>query len=103
MMLMATPRRRHTVHRASPSVTQPPASARSPQLCCAVPTRILSAADVRRLLDRDALLESLRDAFAAYSTSRTVAAQRAGSALPGPGGRTVMVVYPGPIDGIPAC
>jgi hypothetical protein len=67
-----------------------------------VPTRVLSAADVRRLLDRDALLESLRAAFAAYSTRRTVAAQRAGSALPGPGGRTVMVVYPGLIDGIPA-
>ena len=57
---------------------------------------------MRRLLDRDALLESLRAAFAAYSTRRTVAAQRAGSALPGPGGRTVMVVYPGLIDGIPA-
>jgi len=67
-----------------------------------VPTLLLSAADVRRLLDRDALLRALRDAFAAYSTSRTVAARRAGSALPGPGGRTVMIVFPGLIDGIPA-
>ncbi len=59
---------------------------------------------MRRLLDRDALLNALRDAFAAYSTRRTVAAQRAGAHLPGPGpaGRTVMVVFPGLIDGIPA-
>jgi ornithine cyclodeaminase/alanine dehydrogenase-like protein (mu-crystallin family) len=67
-----------------------------------VPTLVLSAADVRQLLDRDALLRALRDAFAAYSTRRSIAAQRAGSALPGPGGRTVMVVFPGLIDGIPA-
>jgi ornithine cyclodeaminase/alanine dehydrogenase-like protein (mu-crystallin family) len=69
-----------------------------------VPTLILSAADVRRLLDGDALLRALRDAFAAYSTRRTIDAQRAGSMLPGPGpaGRTVMVVFPGLIDGIPA-
>lgn len=65
-------------------------------------TLLLSASDVRRLLDRQALLKALRDAFAAYSTRRTVDAQRAGSALPGPGGRTVMVVFPGIIDGIPA-
>jgi ornithine cyclodeaminase len=63
---------------------------------------ILSAADVDRLLDRAALLPALRAAFAAYSTTRTIAAQRAGSPLPGPGGRSVMVVYPGLIDGIPA-
>jgi len=68
----------------------------------AVPTLILSAANVRELLDRDGLLRSLREAFAAYSTRRTIAAQRAGSALPGPGGRTVMVVFPGLIDSIPA-
>jgi ornithine cyclodeaminase len=67
-----------------------------------VPTLILTAADVRDLLDRAGLLHALRDAFAAYSTRRTIAAQRAGSALPGPGGRTVMVVFPGLIDGIPA-
>ena len=67
-----------------------------------MPTIILSAADVRRLLDRATLLNALRDAFAAYSIRRTIAAQRAGSPLPGPGGRTVMVVYPGLIDGIPA-
>jgi ornithine cyclodeaminase/alanine dehydrogenase-like protein (mu-crystallin family) len=67
-----------------------------------VPTRILSADDIRGLLDRPALLVALRHAFAAYSTRRTVAAQRAGSALPGPGGRSVMVVFPGLIDGIPA-
>ena len=65
-------------------------------------TIILSASDVRQLLDRGALLHALRDGFAAYSTRRTIAAQRAGSPLPGPGGRTVMVVYPGLIDGIPA-
>lgn len=54
------------------------------------------------MLDRAALLGALRSAFAAYSTRRTVPALRAGSPLPGPGGRTVMVVYPGVIDGIPA-
>jgi ornithine cyclodeaminase/alanine dehydrogenase-like protein (mu-crystallin family) len=67
-----------------------------------VPTLILSAANVRQLLDRDALLRALRDAFAEYSTRRTTAAQRAGSLLPGPGGRSVMVVFPGIIGGIPA-
>jgi ornithine cyclodeaminase/alanine dehydrogenase-like protein (mu-crystallin family) len=67
-----------------------------------VPTLILSAAHVRQLLDRDALIGALRTAFAAYSTRRTVPALRAGSPLPGPGGRSVMVVYPGLIDGIPA-
>jgi ornithine cyclodeaminase/alanine dehydrogenase-like protein (mu-crystallin family) len=67
-----------------------------------VPTLILSAAQVRQLLDREALLRSLRHAFAEYSTRRAVAALRAGSRLPGPGGRTVMVVFPGVIDGIPA-
>jgi ornithine cyclodeaminase len=69
-----------------------------------VSTLILGAADVRRLLDHKALLAALRDAFAAYSTRRTIAAQRAGSPLPAPGpaGRTVMVVFPGLIDGIPA-
>ena len=65
-------------------------------------TIILSASDVRGLLDRGALLHALREGFAAYSTRRTIAAQRAGSPLPGTGGRTVMVVYPGLIDGIPA-
>jgi len=67
-----------------------------------VPTLILSAAQVRQLLDREALLVALRDAFAEYSTRRTTAAQRAGSLLPGPGGRSVMVVFPGIIRGIPA-
>jgi ornithine cyclodeaminase len=67
-----------------------------------VPTLILSATQVRQLLDRDALIGALRTAFAAYSTRRTVPALRAGSPLPGPGGRTVMVVYPGLIDDIPA-
>src|SRR5688500_8876859 len=73
-----------------------------PAILTTVTTLILSAADVRGLLDRPALLGSLRDAFAAYSTRRSVGAQRAGAALPGPGGRTVMVVFPGLIDGIPA-
>ena len=67
-----------------------------------MPTLILSAAQVRQLLDREALLVALRDAFAEYSTRRTTAAQRAGSLLPGPGGRSVMVVFPGIIRGIPA-
>ena len=67
-----------------------------------MPTLVLSAADVRRLLDRDALLRALRGAFAEYSTRRSVPAQRAGSTLPSGGGRTVMVVFPGLIDGIPA-
>lgn len=80
------------------------ASRLSPLIFPAVSTLILGAADVRRLLDHEALLDALRDAFAAYSTRRTIAAQRAGSRLPAPGpaGRTVMVVFPGLIDGIPA-
>ena len=67
-----------------------------------MPTIILSAPNVRQLLDRVALLSALRDAFADYSTRRTIPAQLAGSPLPSGGGRTVMVVYPGLIDGIPA-
>jgi ornithine cyclodeaminase len=67
-----------------------------------VPTLLLSAADIRRLLDREALLRALRDAFAGYSTRKVIPALRAGSPLPGPGGRTVMIVFPGIIDGIPA-
>jgi ornithine cyclodeaminase/alanine dehydrogenase-like protein (mu-crystallin family) len=67
-----------------------------------VPTLILSAAQVRQLLDREALLRALRGAFAEYSTRRTTAALRAGSLLPGPGGKSVMIVFPGIIDGIPA-
>jgi ornithine cyclodeaminase len=65
-------------------------------------TLLLSASDIRRLLDREALLGALRDAFAAYSTRKSVPALRAGSPLPGAGGRTVMIVFPGIIDGIPA-
>lgn len=67
-----------------------------------MPTLLLSAADIRRLLDREALLRALREAFASYSTRKTIPALRAGSPLPGPGGRTVMIVFPGLIDGIPA-
>jgi len=67
-----------------------------------VPTLLLSAADVRRLLDREALLRALREAFAQYSMRKAIPALRAGSPLPGPGGRTVMIVFPGIIDGIPA-
>lgn len=67
-----------------------------------MPTLLLSAADIRRLLDREALLRALRDAFAGYSTRKVIPALRAGSPLPGPGGRTVMIVFPGIIDGIPA-
>ena len=67
-----------------------------------VSTLLLSAADIRNLLDRDALLGALRTAFAAYSTRKRIPALRAGSPLPGPGGRTVMIVFPGILDGIPA-
>ena len=67
-----------------------------------MPTLVLSGAQIRQLLDREALLRALRDAFAAYSTRKSLPALRAGSALPGPGGRTVMIVFPGLIDGIPA-
>jgi len=67
-----------------------------------VSTLLLSAADIRRLLDREALLRALRAAFAQYSTRKAIPALRAGSPLPGPGGRTVMIVFPGIIDGIPA-
>ena len=67
-----------------------------------MPTLILSAAQVRQLLDREALLRALRHAFAEYSTRRSTDALRAGSLLPGPGGKSVMIVFPGIIDGIPA-
>ena len=49
-----------------------------------MPTLLLSAADIRRLLDREALLRALRAAFAQYSTRKVIPALRAGSPLPGP-------------------
>jgi len=65
---------------------------------------ILTAADIRDLLDPRELLPELREAFAKYSTQRTVPARRFPVVLPetaatGAGG---MVLAPGIIPGVPA-
>lgn len=67
-------------------------------------TLILTAADASALLDTRELLEPMREAFAKYSTERTVPARRFPVVLPqtvdtGAGG---MVLAPGLVPGIPA-
>jgi len=67
-------------------------------------TLILTAADTRALLGPRELLPELREAFAKYSTARTVPARRFPVILPGdaPDGAGAMILAPGTIPGIPA-
>jgi ornithine cyclodeaminase len=67
-------------------------------------TLVLTAAEIRELLDARELLQPMREAFAKYSTERTVPARRFPVVLPktaetGAGG---MVLAPGIIPGVPA-
>src|SRR5476649_1508578 len=63
---------------------------------------LLDATAVRELLDPKELLETLRTAVAGYVPGQSLPMQRAGSPLPGLPHRSMMVVFPGFIDGIPA-
>jgi ornithine cyclodeaminase/alanine dehydrogenase-like protein (mu-crystallin family) len=63
---------------------------------------LLSASDVRSLLDRRELLEPLRHAMSAYSQQSSVPARRAHSPIPARSAHSVMIVFPGVVPGIPA-
>jgi ornithine cyclodeaminase len=65
-------------------------------------TLLLSAADVRSLLDHRALLEQLRHAMRAYASPSQIPGRRAHSQIPGRAPHSVMIVFPGLIAGIPA-
>ncbi|MGH7679471.1 MAG: ornithine cyclodeaminase family protein [Gemmatimonadaceae bacterium] len=63
---------------------------------------LLSASDVRELLDHRALLEQLRHAMCAYASDAIVRARRTHSPIPSSDAQSVMIVFPGLVPGIPA-
>ena len=68
-------------------------------------TLLLTRSEVVELLDPPALLDALREAFAAYSTDRRVDAMRVPVPLPAgqvPPGASGMLLAPGVVPGIPA-
>ncbi len=65
-------------------------------------TLLLTRSEVESLLEPTTLLPALRDAFRAYSLSRTTPSQRARSPLPGDTSGSVTVLFPGLTPGIPA-
>jgi ornithine cyclodeaminase/alanine dehydrogenase-like protein (mu-crystallin family) len=68
-------------------------------------TLLLTRSEVVELLDPRALLDALREAFAAYSTDRSVDAMRVPVPLPAgqvPPGASGMLLAPGVVPGIPA-
>lgn len=65
-----------------------------------MPTLLLTRDDVIRLVEPEALVPLLRDAFRAYSLERTHPAHRFRAELPTDG--TVMLLAPGLVPGIPA-
>lgn len=68
-------------------------------------TLLLTRSEIAALLEPAALLAALRDAFAAYSTRRTVGAMRVPVSLPAgevPPGASGMLLAPGLVPGIPA-
>jgi ornithine cyclodeaminase/alanine dehydrogenase-like protein (mu-crystallin family) len=66
----------------------------------AMPTLILTRADVESLLRPAELLPALRQAFVDYSAHPAERARRVRAALPGPG--TATVLFPGVTPGVPA-
>ena len=68
-------------------------------------TLLLTRSNVAALLDPNVLFDALREAFIAYSTKRSVDAQRIPVYLPAaevPAGATGMLMAPGLVPGIPA-
>lgn len=63
-------------------------------------TLLLNSSDITRLVEPDALFNTMQSAFAAYSRNRAIPARRFYTELPGTGG--AMVLMPGLIAGIPA-
>jgi ornithine cyclodeaminase/alanine dehydrogenase-like protein (mu-crystallin family) len=71
----------------------------------AMETLLLTRSEVVELLDPPTLLDALREAFAVYSTERSVDAMRVPVALPAgnvPAGASGMLLAPGLVPGIPA-
>src|SRR5690349_1719831 len=65
-------------------------------------TVLLSAHDLDRLLEPRALLDDLRNAMIAYAAPDATPGLRAHSAIPASAPRSVMMVFPGLVSGIPA-
>ena len=65
-------------------------------------TLLLTRSEVESLLKPGNILSELRDAFRAYSLSRSIPAQRARSPLPTDEPGSVTVLFPGLTPGIPA-
>lgn len=68
-------------------------------------TLVLTRSEIERILVPSALLAALRDAFAAYSTMRTIDSMRIPVPLPKesvPAGASGMLLAPGLVPGIPA-
>lgn len=63
-------------------------------------TLLLNSSDIARLIEPEQLFASMRSAFIAYSSGRTIPARRFFSVLPGDGG--AMVLMPGLAEGVPA-
>lgn len=65
-------------------------------------TILLTRSEVEPLLHLPALLPQMRQAFQAYSLTRSIAAQRVRSPLPGHSASTAMLLFPGLLPDIPA-
>lgn len=66
------------------------------------PALLLSATQIRALIDPPTLLEELRHAMRAYGTGGQPRGRRAHSPIPSSGPHSVMIVFPGLVPGIPA-
>ncbi|QBD74830.1 ornithine cyclodeaminase family protein [Ktedonosporobacter rubrisoli] len=65
-------------------------------------TILLTRSEIEPLLQISELLPPLREAFRAYSSQRTISAQRARTPLPGEQAASAVLLFPGLIPGIPA-
>lgn len=66
------------------------------------PALLLSASQVRALIDPPSLLEELRQAMRAYATAKQPRGKRTHSSIPSERPHSVMIVFPGLVPGIPA-
>ena len=66
------------------------------------PTLLLSATQVRALIDPPQLLEDLRSAMRAYASVEQPRGRRTHSRIPSDKPHSVMIVFPGLVPGIPA-
>lgn len=66
------------------------------------PALLLSATQIRALIDPPQLLDELRHAMRAYATVQQPRGRRAHSRIPSGNAHSVMIVFPGLVPGIPA-